>query len=115
MKEIPTLSATRVSMLALPCFNCFQAFLKKRLPHPNTTGVERRTRKMFLHNVSLKPMDTSMTITAAAMLAKASLRRVLNSFARMRSASSSRSKPLTLSASASSETASSSSSGTTRS
>ena len=114
-QEMPTLRATRESIPALPCFNCFQAFLKKRLPHPNTTGALRATSNASLQGVSLKFMDTSITTKAAEMLAMAPIRRDFSSRWRMRSASSSRSGALASPASGSSGPASSSSSGTIRS
>ena len=51
---IPVLKATSVSIFALPCLACFQAFTKKLLPKMKRTGIAKTIEIHFPGSQSIK-------------------------------------------------------------
>ena len=64
---IPVLLATSVSILAVPCFSCFHALVKKLLPNQNTTGVENSHIMRLAYGISIKNMPITITGTDKTM------------------------------------------------
>ncbi len=53
--------ATSVSILALPCCNCFQALVKNPRPSQNTTGVDNAHMMGLAWGISMKNMPMMTT------------------------------------------------------
>ena len=63
------LLATNVSMLAEPCFSCFQALMKNVRPKTNTTGVESAHVTQPAQGRSMNPMPMMAMGMASRMAA----------------------------------------------